>query len=183
MSPYNGENTNSKKIHFSWSEPFGATGYTIEVAADKAFESIITKQNTSYCYADIELPECDGTAYYWRVTAHNTSRRFAADGVSDVYSFVNGGDIVANLKETEDRVFVYLLNNTAADISDTYVFFTEYDEDGRLAAVEMCSGALECGAEKVLGFSYGGRENANVLVWNKEMASLRQPVYLNLTEG
>ncbi len=183
VSPYNGENTNSKKIHFSWSEPFGATGYTIEIAADKAFESIITKQNTSYCCADIELPECDGTAYYWRVTAHNTSRRFAADGVSDVYSFVNGGNIVANLKETEDRVFVYLLNNTAADISDTYVFFTEYDEDGRLAAVEMCSGALECGAEKVLGFSYGGRENANVLVWNKEMASLRQPVYLNLTEG
>jgi hypothetical protein len=71
LEPADGATEQIFQPHFTWSDVPGATEYTIEIATDAGFTSIIetaTVAGTSY---DLTSVLVVGTTYYWRVRTEN----------------------------------------------------------------------------------------------------------------
>ncbi len=150
VAPYDGEKTDSAKIHFVWNDSPGATLYTVTVATDSNFTSGVVTQDSYYNFADIEIANNSDT-YYWKVTAKNTSREFAGEWTSDVQSFTNGEKISVTAElGTDNSVNVSLKNNYYADGKNADAYIVEYDGQNNLIAVSKYAVALEYKKEVTL---------------------------------
>lgn len=130
VSPYSGENTAEETIRFMWNDVPGANSYTIKVAADADFTNIVATKDVYYNFAEIPSLAVNGTKYYWKVTAHNTSREFAADWDSAVSSFVNGEKISASFAVAADNtVTISITNNYYSSGKSADIYFVEYDSN------------------------------------------------------
>ena len=70
ISPNNGQINVPSTIRLLWEEDINAENYTVEVASDAAFNSIISTDSTENSFADITDLESQ-TVYYWRVKPSN----------------------------------------------------------------------------------------------------------------
>ena len=138
LSPGAGEKISANQFHFTWYETPGATTYTIEVARDAEFLNVVTEQEVFYAYADLELPNPDGSEYFWRVTAHNKSREFSSDWQSETRSFQNGEKLTAEAELSEDGTLsLTLTNHYSKDGMKVWSYLAEYDGNGSLLAAQL----------------------------------------------
>lgn len=150
VAPYDGEKTDSAKIHFVWNDSPGATLYTVTVATDSNFTSGVVTQDSYYNFADIEIANNSDT-YYWKVMAKNTSREFVGEWTSDVQSFTNGEKISVTAElGTDNSVNVSLKNNYYADGKNADAYIVEYDGQNNLIAVSKYAVALDYKKEVTL---------------------------------
>jgi len=91
MYPQNGSTVSTNGLQLYWQDAFLANEYVITIATDSEFSNVVVCENTKFNMYSPQNLEA-GTKYYWKVTAHNTSRELAASWEHDgaVYSFTTG---------------------------------------------------------------------------------------------
>lgn len=98
-APANGATGVVLQPTFSWAAAAGAVTYTLEVASDSGFASIIATQagiiTTSFIPG---APLTGGTNYYWRVTAVNTGGSTLATGAPFSFQTLTTGPGVFTLQ-------------------------------------------------------------------------------------
>ncbi|MDB2385396.1 M12 family metallo-peptidase [Polaribacter sp.] len=107
-SPENDASETSVATSFSWEKSDNASSYSIEIATDEDFTTIIT-QETSTLNTYIATNLQQGTMYFWRVKALNTC---SESDFSEVFSFT-----------TETCEVCVSVANTDFDTSTTFVSF------------------------------------------------------------
>ena len=182
--PANKGNVNSDTVKFAWYDAFGATNYTIEVATDANFANVIAKENVNYNFAEIPVP-ANGGVYYWKVTAHNTSREFVSDWTSAVYSFENGEKISvsANVK-ADNTISLSITNNYYEDGIAANVYVAEYDVNGALLSAQVVNETLTY--QTAVDFAENNIKvqnpttavNIKVFIWNTDNKPLKDAVIL-----
>lgn len=182
--PANKGNVNSDTVKFAWYDAFGATNYTIEVATDANFANVIAKENVNYNFAEIPVP-ANGGVYYWKVTAHNTSREFVSDWTSAVYSFENGEKISVSASVNSDNtISLSITNNYYADAIAANVYVAEYDVNGALLSAQVVNETLTY--QTAVDFAENNIKvqnpttavNIKVFIWNTDNKPLKDAVIL-----
>lgn len=70
VSPTNGQTNSASSIRLAWEQDLNAENYTVEVATDVTFNSIVFTNSTENAFADITNLQSQ-TVYYWRVKPSN----------------------------------------------------------------------------------------------------------------
>ncbi|MDY3928034.1 MAG: right-handed parallel beta-helix repeat-containing protein, partial [Clostridia bacterium] len=180
-APYDKENVNSEKVHFSWNDSFGATSYTVTVAADADFANIIAEETSNYNFADITIP-ANGASYYWKVTAHNTSREFNTDWESAVQTFTNGEKITATATlGSNNQIALSITNNYYTQGKSANVYIAEYDNDGKLLAAQILSTSLpyqtaETFEDRTVTIKNADAADVKLFVWDTSYSPLTETV-------
>jgi hypothetical protein len=119
---------------FDWLDVSGATGYTLEIATDNAFSSIVLTQATVASTYSLTLAQAltNGVTYYWRVTSNN-----AVPVVSGTWAFIvvqpsvpyltnplNGSTIVGNIVYFAWYVIGTSATNFVLEVDDASDFLT-----------------------------------------------------------
>ncbi|MCX8010503.1 MAG: glycosyl hydrolase family 18 protein, partial [Ignavibacteria bacterium] len=71
LSPVNGASNLSKTVTFQWYKSAGATRYTIQIAIDSIFSSLVINDTNLVDNFYFAYNLIDGKKYYWRVSARN----------------------------------------------------------------------------------------------------------------
>lgn len=173
-SPLQGEEIEGTSVHFMWDDVLGATSYTVTIAKDAAFSDITATAQSNSAYADITIPSPDGTTYYWKVTAHNTSREFTSDWESDVNYFTNGEKVsVAATLNSDGTIDLSLKNNYYTNGKNANIFVAEYNEGGKTVALQMFTKTLPYNTAVTFDQNKPSVQNSNaasvkVLVWDTD---------------
>ncbi len=130
-----GEKVTPGNVRFIWNDAFEATKYTVTVASDSDFENVIAQTDVFYNYADIEIPEST-EQLYWKVTAHNTSRQFAGDWESGVYTFSNGARIESAAAINSDKTVSASITNNYYAENTLAAILVQYAADGSVIGLE-----------------------------------------------
>ena len=85
--PANGASGTQRQPVFTWTADAAAVNYTIEIASDAAFTTIVETGTPSAATYTPTAPLAPMTTYYWRVRANSPCGNSA---VSGVYSFTTG---------------------------------------------------------------------------------------------
>lgn len=96
---------------FSWNSDINAANYSIEIATDQNFNTIIESVNTvNTSYASTLVSEYN-TTYYWRIKSFNSC---AESNYSSVYSFTTACNTVTDIQTTPgtDTVEVQWIDNS-----------------------------------------------------------------------
>ena len=97
-TPTTGTNALGANVALTWIANDNAETYTVDVATDAAFTSIIDTNTTSdLTYTTEGLT--DGTVYYWRVQPNNSC---AAGNYSNIYSFQTGIEGCMSVTQSTD---------------------------------------------------------------------------------
>ena len=184
-APYNGEVVDSANIHFVWNDIAYATKYIVEVSDDSSFSNIVASQECYYNYADITLPKADGTRYYWRVTAKNTSNDFGGEVQSGVYGFDCGEKIsVSAIVQSDNTIDLKITNNYYSNGIDAFVAVAEYDADKNLVNAQSYQKTLALSSQ--LSFTGKKPEITNpektktvkLFIWDMNYSPLKKAIII-----
>lgn len=96
--PINSEET-GKTVQIEWSEPVGASEYTIKISQDRDMSEVIMTKTVITNTATVTLPD-DGM-YYYTVTARNLSKRYKCEATSKQQSFCVTNELKLSEVKTE----------------------------------------------------------------------------------
>lgn len=190
--PQNGSTLSSdSEMVLRWQDTGFADSYTYQIATDENFSNIVAEDTVYVDYAKINVKRNQN--YYWRVTAHNTSKEFGGlswQNANGIYSFsVNDKQVtVNNVRITESQgsknADVYLTNNSTEDLS-CKVVFAEYEENGKLKDVRLFDETVRADdVNKLHSFTLWSPslKDYSVFVWNMNQKPL-SAVYKGKTLG
>ena len=190
--PQNGSTLSSdSEMVLRWQDTGFADSYTYQIATDENFTNIVAEDTVYTNYAKINVKRNQN--YYWRVTAHNTSKEFGGlswQNANGIYSFsVNDKQVtVNNVRITDSQesqnADVYLTNNGNEDLN-CKVVFAEYEENGKLKDVKLFDETVKADdVNKLHSFTLWSPslKDYSVFVWNMNQRPL-SAVYKGKTLG
>jgi hypothetical protein len=190
--------TNSA-VRFMWDNAFGANKYRLIVARDSSFANVVCDKTVDYNITSVDNLVSDGSTYYWKVFALNTSKEFFStwENTDGIYSFTLGNQVsltylklknssnnevasIANIYDGVLKVSASVLNKKYQEGKTGDIIIAIYDDNERLFKVAVIDTSLqyniECAKESIFTLPTDGSLNNNwrirIMVWDKKYSPL-----------
>ncbi len=155
MHPTNGENLTKEGVILTWEQGLFADKYEYVIATDENFDNPVESGTTSETFVIPTAEFTEGTTYYWKVTAANTSRNMGSEWKCDkVQTFTvakavdleiiestvlseDGATILGTLDGVSNFDFNYTVKNNGTSSQEFIVIAALFSDEGKFQQAKI----------------------------------------------